>query len=306
MNDIEISVVIASYNSQCTIADTLSSLLRQKTNHSYEIIVVDSSSDETAIMIRKNFPNIKLLTCNERKFAGDARNRGIKVSLGNIIAFTDADCLIPENWIDEIARAHLEDLPIIGGAVDNANPQYLIGWAYYFTEFSHWLPKVPAGYMFEIPGCCFTMKRSTFDKYGPFIVNTYCSDSAFQWRIMQAGHKPYFNPSIKVYHRNPSKLHDLLGHVPFHGRCFANVRVTEQRLRTGWILIYIIGCLVLPFLLFVRIFYKIVKYQSYLVEFLKATPLVFCGTAAWSLGEFKGYCDQLRKKIFKNRVFKCE
>jgi GT2 family glycosyltransferase len=297
MPDVLISVIIASYNSGKTIADVLNSLVRQKTGYTYEIIVVDSSSDETPVMLKRDFPAIKTLTFNQRKFAGDARNHGIAASTGAIIAFTDADCLVPENWIDEIARAHQEDYPVIGGAVDNANPECAIGWAYYFTEFNHWLPHIPAGYTFEIPGCCFTMKRWVYEKYGPFIVGTYCSDSAFQWRLLQDGRKPYFNPRIKVYHRNPDSLRDLLGHEPFHGKCYANVRVTEQRLPVGRIFCYLIGSPILPFLLFTRILMKVTKNRSYVAKFMQSMPWVFCGTTAWSFGEFQGYCHQLKLKL---------
>ncbi len=66
------------------------------------MIVVDSSKDGTARIVAQQFPNVKLYAFSERKFPGDTRNFGISQAKGEILAFTDADCIIDQNWVNEI------------------------------------------------------------------------------------------------------------------------------------------------------------------------------------------------------------
>ena len=51
-----LSVIMPSYNAEKTIETSLSSLLHQKTNKDFEVIVIDSSTDSTAKIIRENYP----------------------------------------------------------------------------------------------------------------------------------------------------------------------------------------------------------------------------------------------------------
>ena len=77
---LQLSVIIASYNSEKTIEDCLKSLENQKTDKNFETIVVDSSTDGTATFVEKRFPDVRLYRFSERKFCGDARNFGISLA----------------------------------------------------------------------------------------------------------------------------------------------------------------------------------------------------------------------------------
>jgi len=65
-----------------------------------EIIVVDGNSTDNTREIVSQYP-VKLLL-EERHGLNAARNTGIKNSSGEIVAFTDADCIIPKDWISKI------------------------------------------------------------------------------------------------------------------------------------------------------------------------------------------------------------
>ena len=186
----DISVIVPSYKARATIEACLDSLHAQKTAASYEIIVVGSGDDEAAGLADR-FPEVRLLWFRERKFAGHARNLGALEARGAILAFVDADCIPAEDWIEAIRHAHQDTAPVIGGVVANANPESIVGRAYYFAEFNRWLPDSPPGRVDEVPGCCWSMKRPAFERYGPFLEGTYCSDTAFQWRMAVGGERSY-------------------------------------------------------------------------------------------------------------------
>ena len=136
----DISVVIPSFNSKKTITSTLQSLIKQTTSLKYEVIVVDSSSDDTSKIIKEEFPQIKLIHQQISLSAGEARNIGIDFSRSDKILFTDADTVVPSNWIDKMAKM-LDEYDIAGGAVDNGTPKsfwgtigYLLQWIRYFPS----------------------------------------------------------------------------------------------------------------------------------------------------------------------------
>jgi len=248
-------------------------------------------------MVAQNFPGVKLYSSTERKFPGDARNVGVANASSNLLAFTDADCFMGKHWIDTVIAAHrIHECPIIGGVVDNGNPENYIGWAYYFSEFAQWLPQTTPRPMDDIPTTCLTVKRWAWEKYGPFLEDTYCSDTAFNWKAVRDGDIPLFIPSIAVSHINVATLGDFVRRKVFHGRCFSQVRCAEQRFSLFRRVAYILGSPLLPILLFCQRARYVLMKHIYVREFVLSAPLVFAGLVAWSWGEMLGYWSKAQGK----------
>ena len=291
----QLSVIIASYNSEKTIEDCLKSLENQKTDKNFETIVVDSSTDGTNELVEKRFPKVKLYKFAERKFCGDARNFGISVAKGEIIAFIDADCTADRNWVDKILKAHESPYPAIGGAIANGNPESYIGWAAYFCEFSQWMPQTTSGNIEEVPEGCLSIKRWAFKKYGPFPEGTYSEDTLFNWRLSKSQEKPLFIPSIKVRHINQTNFFKLLKKQAIHGKFFAIVRISTKNFSVFRRSVFVIFSPLLPFVLFYRICKRITQNKTYVKQFIIASPIVFFSLISWSWGEFCGYLSKTRQ-----------
>lgn len=291
----QLSVIIPSFNSRKTIEACLESLSNQATDKTFEIIVVDSSTDAHVEIVVKKFPRVRLYRFSERKFPGDALNFGISKAKGEILAFIGADCIADENWAGETLKAHQSEYPVIGDAVDNGNPGSYVGWGYYFCEFSQWMPRSSKCQMDD--ACCLSLKRWAFDRYGPFLEGTYCSDTVFNWRLGKDGYKPLFIPSIKISHINIDSLKSLLKHEMLHGRSFAKVRTMEQNFSMLQRIIFILISPLLPLLLFYRTARRVFKNRTYLKQFIFSLPVVFLGLSLWSWGEFLGYLSKPKKRI---------
>ena len=164
----ELSIIVTSYNAGNTIEGCLESLRDQETDQPYEVIVIDSSTDNTAGLVKKFFPWVNLYAFQERKYCGEARNFGISVAKAEIIAFIDADCTADSSWVKEILKAHQSPYPAIGGCIANGNPSSYVGWAAYFCELSHWMPGGRAEWMRDIGGGMMSYKRGIFEEYGFF------------------------------------------------------------------------------------------------------------------------------------------
>lgn len=68
----------------------------------YEIVVIDSSTDRTPEIAGK-IKNLRVFSLKGLGFA-HARNSGIKNSRNEVIAFTDADCIVPKDWLKNLSR----------------------------------------------------------------------------------------------------------------------------------------------------------------------------------------------------------
>lgn len=288
-NIIRLSVIIASYNSSQTIGECLASLESASWRDDVEVIVVDSSTDRTSDIVRRQFPWVKLLSFSERKFPGDARNIGVMNARGEIIAFPDADCIVAPDWLSEVKCAHATyPDPVIGGVIDNANPENAIGWANYFCEFSPYAPQTRPRRMFALPCGC-TMKRWAFERFGPYVEQTYSSDTLFHWHLEQAGYQALFLPNIRVAHINLYSFNSLMRKKLMHGRSFARLRIGEKHFSIWRRSLYLLLFPLMPLFLYARVATSVFKNRIYCREFAQHSPIVFAGLAAWSTGECLAY-----------------
>ena len=109
-----VSVIIPTYNGRLRIKHTIEALLNQDFKGEYELIVVDDgSSDQTADLVRSYDRGIKVIS-QPNQGPGVARNNGAHHAQGEIILFTDDDCIPEKNWLQEMLRPFSEDAEIVG------------------------------------------------------------------------------------------------------------------------------------------------------------------------------------------------
>lgn len=104
-----ISVVVPAYNEEDYIEKCLQSLMNQEEMPD-EIIVVNNNSTDRTEEIVKKYPVI--LVTEKKKGTIAARNKGFDLAKGTIIARTDADTIVPPDWIKKI-KQHFKDTKLI-------------------------------------------------------------------------------------------------------------------------------------------------------------------------------------------------
>ena len=112
-----ISIIVPHYNQHAVLDECLASLKSQSLPRDrYEIIIVDNGSDGgIRDAIQKN-PDV-IFCFEENRGAANARNAGIDIAKGEIIAFTDADCVAEFDWLERgINGLRFADLS--GGAIN--------------------------------------------------------------------------------------------------------------------------------------------------------------------------------------------
>ncbi|GAA0353523.1 hypothetical protein GCM10009092_17370 [Bowmanella denitrificans] len=102
MSEIIVSVIIPVYNDTSRLFKCLSALNVQSGDVPFEVIVIDNGSSEPSAIEKccSPFKFVRLATETE-KGSYKARNKGLCIAQGNIIAFTDSDCIPDPSWIAE-------------------------------------------------------------------------------------------------------------------------------------------------------------------------------------------------------------
>src|ERR1051326_124217 len=112
----KVSVVIAARNEEKNIGTCLLSIVRNGLPEGAEIIVADDhSNDATAGVVRafaRKCPQIILLELPENKHGKkEAISEAVALAKGELILLTDADCIVPENWVGDAWKFYLEKKP---------------------------------------------------------------------------------------------------------------------------------------------------------------------------------------------------
>lgn len=115
-----ISVVMPVYNAAAYLDRVITALEDQTYDRSlYEIVLIDNNSTDDSLAIAKRYPSVTLLQ-EAKQGSYSARNRGILASSGDIIAFTDSDCVISPDWLSRINAAFAD--PTLGILLGRRNP----------------------------------------------------------------------------------------------------------------------------------------------------------------------------------------
>lgn len=175
-----VSVIVPAYNEAGTIEDCLDALLQQTyPRDRYEVLVVDNGSTDGTAAVVESFP-VELLSVPEGgQFA--ARNRGIDRATGDVLAFTDADVRVTDDWIAAGVAAieALDDRPIVYGLtrpIIDADPTT---WTSYDVVHSFGGVRRQTWNLFTTP--------AVFELVGPF-GEQFLSGGDVEWARRAAAH----------------------------------------------------------------------------------------------------------------------
>ncbi len=133
-----ISIIIPAFNAGDTLVRCLRGVLAQE-DDDYEVIVVDDGSNDATAAICGQFDVLHIRN-EERVGPAISRNRGADEARGAFLAFTDADCVPPPDWLSSIRR-WLEVAPVVCGTYRPAPWQNALGrfanldWSLYWFRF---------------------------------------------------------------------------------------------------------------------------------------------------------------------------
>ena len=197
----KVSVIVCSYNGGQTLEACLCSL--KKIDYpDYEVVVVDDGSTDHTKEILSHHPWVNAIYQTNHGLSV-ARNVGAAAATGEILAYTDSDCMADPDWLYYLVGTLLSgNYAGVGGP--NISPPAQ-NWHQACVAAA---PGGPSHVLLtdvvaeHIPGCNMAFYRWAFEKVGGFDpeYRKAGDDVDFCWRLQQEGEVIAFSPSAIVWH----------------------------------------------------------------------------------------------------------
>lgn len=203
------SIIVPVYNDR-HIADCLESIFKlHYPQDQFEVIVVDNNSDPAIKGLVKNFSVGYVRESVPGSYK--ARNTGATQAQGEILVFTDSDCVVSPGWLHEIEQTLIsKDVAAVmgysGGNDRNAIARYEQRmYEQNIAAFAH------EADLRRIDTRNFAVRRSVFKQVGEFTDDlAYGGDMEYGARLHASKFGVRFNKDMVVIHTNPTNLRTLL------------------------------------------------------------------------------------------------
>ncbi|HXW04151.1 MAG TPA: glycosyltransferase [Vicinamibacterales bacterium] len=207
-----VSVIVPVFNNAGPLRDCLRALREQTlASGQYEIIVVDNGSTDDSAAVARQHPDVRVVS-EPRPGSYAARNRGVALARGRLLAFTDSDCRPDRDWLAAGTSAASErPRLIVAGRVvigcrDAARPTAV--------ELYEAFTALDQRRFVEHGGFGATanlfVARDVFDRVGGFDP-ALRSGGDVEWcqRAVASGHTLRFAPDVRVSHPARRTLREL-------------------------------------------------------------------------------------------------
>jgi len=196
-------VIVPVYNDE-RIQFCINSILNQKyPRNKYEIIVVKNCSPEKISSILRNFKHEVNIVEEHRKSSYLARNTGIKMAAGDLLAFTDADCIQAANWLEEIeASFNLKNISAVQGISYGINKNYFSELIDILNIYNITKKRNSQGYLSSLNTRNCAIRKSAMLHFFFNEHLEYWGDFVLGMDIARSGGKITLNKSMTNYHYN--------------------------------------------------------------------------------------------------------
>jgi GT2 family glycosyltransferase len=230
LNQIDLSIIIVSFNTKDLLKNSLTSLFASNLGkYKIEIIVYDNGSKDNSVeMVKKEFPNVKVMAGDKNIGFAAANNKGIILSHGKYILLLNSDTEVVYDtlrtmldFMNQNPKVGVSTCKLIlgNGQIDPAcHRGFPTPWAAitYFLGFEKIFPKSKLfgryhlGYLdiqtvheIDSPsGAFFMIRRNVIEKVGMLDDDyfMYAEDIDWAYRIRQNGYSIWYNPSTYITH----------------------------------------------------------------------------------------------------------
>ncbi len=196
-----VSIIIPNRNGSATIGRCLEAALASR-YADFEVIVVDDDSADGSVDIIGRFP-CRLVRLTEHCGAAQARNVGARHSQGEVLFFTDADCLVNADALQHVMKA-LASAPVgtvVGGTYTRrpADDRFFSRFQSVFIHYSETKNLSSPDY---VATHAMAMTAETFHRAGGFkeSLRPMLEDVEFSHRVRRRGGRLVMNPRLQVRH----------------------------------------------------------------------------------------------------------
>jgi hypothetical protein len=275
---------VASVNGWDVLGPTLDALDAQPERDRIEVIVVEAVGESVRGRLRGHQPPV-VLVASERLPIPHLRYLGVCRARGKVVAILEDHGRVAPDWAAVVLQAHQGPWAAVGGAVENGQGG-LLNWAVFFCEYTPYMRPVAEGETADLPGNNIAYKRPHLLRHA-HVLQQGQWESWINDRLRADGVPIASTNAMVVHHIKSFRLGDFLVQRFHFARSYAGMRrVSQAPLRR---LIYGVGSLALPGLLFARVTWTVLRKRRHLARFALVWPLVALFLTVGAVGEMVGY-----------------
>ncbi len=227
-NPPRISVIVCTRNGSATLHACLDSLVALNYPE-FEVLVIDDGSTDTTAGIAQGFDRV-IYHRQEHAGLSVARNRGMELATGTVLAYTDDDCIAHPDWLLHLSHAFSDtDVAAAGGPnippTPRSRTERLVAAA----------PGAPAHVLLNdveaehLPGCNLAIRKDALVAVGGFRAEFVAAgdDVDVCWRLREAGGRLIFVPGAMVWHHRRFTIRAYLKQQSGYGRAEALLMKTH-------------------------------------------------------------------------------
>jgi glycosyltransferase AglI len=204
-----VTVVIPVLNAEAVLGECLDAIAAQRdVSWEIEIVVIDNGSTDRSAALAAEHRAAPRVIGESQRGPYAARNAGIATSRGEIIAFTDADCIPDPEWLHAGAEAIRNGLDLAGGAIVQRRSARATAWERYDRAMYLQQEEYVTMQGFAATANLF-VRRKVFDRIGTFVPELVASgDVELGRRARAAGFRLGYAPEARVEHRPRTTLQE--------------------------------------------------------------------------------------------------
>lgn len=235
----DLSVVVVNWNTRDLLKQCLHSVRETVGELNVESIVVDNAStDGSSAMVRREFPEVRLIENVENVGFARANNQALQISQGRLVLLLNSDTVVRAGALQ--AMCHFMDqhpeAGIVGAKLLNPDGSFQASYLDFPTILSEVLLLTKLYLLFYPPcfpsyslarsreireadwvsGACLAIRRAALEQVGGLDEDyfMYSEEVDWCWRVKQAGWKIFYIPQAEVLHWGGQSMK----RIPVHKR----------------------------------------------------------------------------------------
>lgn len=204
----KVSVVVVNFDGVDLLWNCLFALKTQ-TYPPFEVILVDNASNDASVpFVKANYPQVKILECDENFGYAMGCNLGVKTATGDLVVFLNNDAVVTPDWLARMVKEFQDGWPDLGALAGMVKSKQMVEGSPTIPFLApNFLGNPVEGHLAEVQsvfypdGCAFLYPRFLAAE-GPFDPEyfIYQEDFYFGWRLRLEGKEVARSRTAKVFH----------------------------------------------------------------------------------------------------------
>jgi hypothetical protein len=294
-----LSVVLVVGGQRERAARALHSIVEQSVIDRMEILLFDLGPEGSPALPGSDHPRVTMNRSDPTDLLSAARVRAVHAAKAPVVCFMEEHCEMQPGWAEAVISAHQGPWAAVGTDFVNGNPDAGDSNKAFRMNYGVYVqPVTQRGPVSLVAGQNSAFKRDVLLRYEPELQLMLNADLVLQRRMQQDGYQMFYEPGVKLAHRNENTLRSLATGAFYWNWCFSNVRARMFKwgvFRRG---LWIALAQLIPWVRLVRAYRKVVRpgHISF-SQFLGDIPFIIAISHCSAVGQVFGLVNPIDRGV---------